>query len=104
MSLPRPSIVAQQRVESLELARSAEGVPAGQQLTFTLSGGGNLGIAATPGFQGYMNATCNFQYAHGFAFISDVGANKVSEAYLGLILDQGTGLGRYGNPAERLTH
>jgi len=79
-------------------------VNAGTLLLFTLSGGGNLGIAATPGFQGYMIATCNFQYAHGFAFISDVGANKVSEAYLGLILDQGTGLARYTNPRESLTH
>ena len=79
-------------------------VNAGTLLLFTLSGGGNLGIAATPGFQGYMIATCNFQYAHGFAFISDVGANKVSEAYLGLILDQGALAARYANPAERLTH
>jgi hypothetical protein len=36
-----------------------------------------------------MIAQCQFQYAHGFAFISDVGANRVSEAYLGLILDSG---------------
>jgi hypothetical protein len=77
-------------------------VNAGTLLLFTLSGGGNLGIAATPGFQGYMIATCNFQYAHAFAFISDVGANKVSEAYLGLILDQGGLNPRYNNPAERL--
>jgi hypothetical protein len=62
-------------------------VPAGGQLTAVLSTGGNLGIAATPGFQGYMIAQCQFQYAHGFAFISDVGANRVSEAYLALILD-----------------
>ena len=79
-------------------------VNAGSQLLFTLSGGGNLGIAMTPGYQGYMIATCNFQYAHGFAFISDVGANRVSEAYLPLILDQGAGLARYNNPSERLVH
>jgi hypothetical protein len=78
-------------------------VNAGTLLLFTLSGGGNLGIAATPGFQGYMIATCNFQYAHGFAFISDVGANKVSEAYLGLILDPG-GLARTANVTENLMH
>jgi len=77
-------------------------VNAGTLLLFSLSTGGNLGIAATPGFQGYMIATCNFQYAHAFAFISDVGANKVSEAYLGLILDQGALTPRYNNPAERL--
>ncbi len=62
-------------------------IPAGKQLTAVLSTGGNYGVAATPGFQGYMIAQCSFQYAHGFAFISDVGANRVSEAYLALILD-----------------
>jgi hypothetical protein len=70
-------------------AQTSAVVPAGKQLTAVLSTGGNYGIAATPGFQGYMIAQCQFQYAHGFAFISDVGANRVSEAYLGLILDSG---------------
>ena len=60
----------------------------GTQLVATLSGGGNLGIAATPGFQGYMIASCNFQYAHGFAFISDLGSSRVAEGYLALIMDQ----------------
>jgi hypothetical protein len=68
-------------------AQTSAAVPAGKQLTAVLSTGGNYGIAATPGFQGYMIAQCQFQYAHGFAFISDVGANRVSEAYLALILD-----------------
>jgi hypothetical protein len=68
-------------------AQTSAVVPAGKQLIATLSGGGNLGIAATPGFQGYMIAQCSFQYAHGFAFISDLGANKLSEAYLALVLD-----------------
>lgn len=69
-------------------AQTSAVVPAGKQLLAVLSTGGNYGIAATPGFQGYMIAQCSFQYAHGFAFISDVGANRVSEAYLALILDQ----------------
>ena len=70
-------------------AQTSAVVPAGKQLTAVLSTGGNYGIAATPGFQGYMIAQCQFQYAHGFAFISDVGSNRVSEAYQGLILDSG---------------
>jgi hypothetical protein len=70
-------------------AQTSAVVPAGKQLVAVLSTGGNYGIAATPGFQGYMIAQCQFQYAHGFAFISDVGANRVSEAYLALILDAG---------------
>jgi len=79
-------------------------IEAGAMLSFTLSNGGNHAIAATPGFQGYMIVSCDFQYAHGFAYINDVGQNKVAEAYLGLILDQTPALVRYGNQAESLTH
>lgn len=61
---------------------------AGKTLTFSLSSGGGLGINATPGFQGYIIVKAEFQYCHGFAAISDVGANRVSESYLGLILDE----------------
>jgi len=62
-------------------------VPAGQELIFTLSNGGNFGIAATPGFQGYIISIANFQYCHAFAFISDVGAQKLAEGYLAISLD-----------------
>ena len=64
-------------------------VTAGSQLTFVLSSGGGLGLAGTPGFQGYLIASCNFLYAHGFAFITDgpIGQARVAEGYLGLILD-----------------
>lgn len=62
-------------------------IPAGKNLTATLSSGGNYGIGATPGFQGYMIAQCNFQYAHGLAYLSDVGANRISEAYQALVMD-----------------
>jgi hypothetical protein len=65
----------------------------GQIATFTLSSGGTNGIAATPGFQGYMIAVCGFRYGHGFAFISDVGAQRLSHGYLALILDNSRGLG-----------
>jgi hypothetical protein len=45
-----------------------------------------------PTFQGYMFAVCNFQYAHGFAFISDVGARNLAMGYLALVIpDPGTG-------------
>jgi RHS repeat-associated protein len=39
-----------------------------------------------PGFSGYMIAVCNFQYAHGFAFISDIGARNLAMGYLALII------------------
>jgi hypothetical protein len=58
-------------------------VPSGTVYTAVLSG-----VAA--GFQGYMIAQCNFQYAHGFAFVTDgVGANGgLSQGYLaGVIPD-----------------
>ena len=39
-----------------------------------------------------MIAVCNFQYAHGFAFISDVGARNLAMGYLAVVLpDPGTG-------------
>jgi hypothetical protein len=46
----------------------------------------NLASTLAPGFQGYMIAVCNFQFAHGFAFISDVGARNLAMGYLALIL------------------
>jgi len=37
-------------------------------------------------FQGYMIAQCAFQYAHGFAFITDVGARQLAMGYLALVI------------------
>ena len=45
-----------------------------------------LASTTVPGFQGYMIAVCNFQYAHGFAFISDVGARNLAMGYLALVI------------------
>ena len=73
----------------------------GQTLVFSLSSGGSNGITQTPGFQGYMIAICNFRGAHGFAFISDVGANRLAQGYLALILD-GPGINRTGLTGESL--
>jgi hypothetical protein len=39
-----------------------------------------------PAFQGYAFAVCNFQFAHGFAFISDVGARNLAMGYLALVI------------------
>jgi len=88
-------------------------VPAGQELIFTLSNGGNYSTPATPGFEGYIIAQANFQYCHGFAFISDVGAQKLAEGYLAISLDVPvvtvnvalpTGLNRTGNAGENEGH
>jgi hypothetical protein len=65
-------------------------IAAGSVLRFVVSTGGTNGIAGTPGFLGYVIAKCDFQYAHGFAFITDgpIGQAHVAEGYLGLILDK----------------
>jgi hypothetical protein len=78
----------------------------GTQLVATLSGGGNLGITSTPGFQGYVIASCNFQYAHGYAFVSDLGASRVAEGYLALVMDQNmfSGKTRTGATSEPLNN
>ena len=47
-----------------------------------------------------MFAVCNFQYAHGFAFISDVGARNLAMGYLAVVIpDPGTG-SRIAEPAQ----
>lgn len=62
-------------------------IAAGQQLLMTLSGGNAAqGLSAVPGFTGYVIARCNFQYAHGYAFISDLGVNKYAQGYIALVL------------------
>ncbi len=78
-------------------------VPAGDTLAFTLSGGGNYGIAPTPGFQGYVIAQSQFQYCHAFAYISAQGglpsAAGAAVGYLGIVLDQ-PALNRTGQVGE----
>lgn len=83
----------------------------GTQLIWTLSNGGNLGVAATPGFMGYIIAQCNFQFAHGYAFVSDLGASRVAEGYLALVMDKDmfdgsvdTKATRTGASSEKLVH
>jgi hypothetical protein len=80
-------------------------VEAGGQLLFVLSSGGNLGITGTPGFQGYIIAQCRFQFAHGFAFVTDgpIGQARVAEGYLALVMDEAIG-SRTGSQSEVLAH
>jgi hypothetical protein len=65
-------------------------VAAGDELVFSLFGGdaSGHGLTPTPTFQGYIIATANFQYCHGFAFVSDLGAQKLAEGYLAIELDE----------------
>ncbi len=47
----------------------------GDQLVFTLSSGGK-GVSATPSFEGYIIALCDFPVARGVSFVSDLGLQK----------------------------
>jgi len=51
----------------------------------------DLVSARAPNFNGYMIAVCNFQLAHGFAFVSDIGARNLAMGYLALVLPTVTG-------------
>jgi hypothetical protein len=55
----------------------------------------------TGGFTGYMIAVCRFQYAHGFAFVSDLGARNLAMGYLALVIPDPTSstAGRLATPA-----
>jgi hypothetical protein len=65
----------------------------------------NLASTLAPGFQGYMFAQCNFQLAHGFAFISDLGARNLAMGYLALVVPNNITLFRpNAPPAEVLAH
>ena len=82
-------------------------VPAGAQLTFTLSGGGNYGVAATPGFQGYIIAQAQFQFCHAYAFLTAQGSLPTTAGantgYVALEMD--TALpSRTNNSSEVLGH
>ena len=56
---------------------------------FTISGGNPAqSIDGAPEFQGYVIAVCEFQYAHGFAFITDGfgGVRSLAQGYLALVI------------------
>ncbi|HQH28037.1 MAG TPA: hypothetical protein PLP17_11620, partial [Oligoflexia bacterium] len=57
--------------------QTSAAIPAGKQLVFSLSNGGSYGIAATPGFQGYIIASCSFAHARGQSLVSDLGMLKL---------------------------
>jgi len=50
------------------------------------------------GFTGYVFATCFFQNAHGFAFVSDFGARNLAMGYLALIVNNGVSLTNRNGP------
>jgi len=62
-------------------------IPAGTTWTFALSTiDPGYNSTATYGLVGYAIAVCNFQYAHGYSFVSDTGIRNFAAAYLALII------------------
>ena len=92
---PAPATIAPQTTTSP--------VNAGQELLFTLSSGGSNGITQETGFTGYIIAVAQFQFCHGFAFISDLGAQRLAEGYLAIGLDI-PGLNRVATVGEVQAH
>jgi len=62
-------------------------IPGGTTWAFSLSGI-DPGYNSAPGYgtTGYAIAICNFQYAHGYSFVSDTGIRNFAAAYLALII------------------
>jgi len=76
-------------------------VPSGQVGTV-------LASATLPAFQGYVIAVCNFQYAHGYAAVTDLGIRNLWSSYLALeLIPKGTAVGSPRTGAagiEQLVH
>ena len=83
------------------LSYPSPSITGGEHFVWSLSTGGQ--VQATAGFQGYVIAQCQFQYGHGFAFISDIGAQRLAMGYLALVMDDSIGT-RTGSRSETLGH
>ena len=71
------------------VADTTDSIAAGGQLIWLLSSGNSAqGVAAAADFQGYVIATCNFQWGHGYAFITNGfgGVPTLAQGYLGLVI------------------
>jgi len=53
----------------------------------TWTGDASATNMAGQGFTGYMIAQCNFQYAHGYAAVTDIGSRGLLTSYLALVLN-----------------
>ena len=84
------------------LSYPSPSITGGEHFVWALSSGG--AVQATAGFQGYVIAQCQFQYGHGFAFISDLGAQRLAMGYLALVMDDSLGASRTGSKSETLGH
>lgn len=79
---------------------TATDVAPGEVRTFLLSSGGVPGATSSAtGFQGYIIVRCNFQFAHGFAYITDKNVPSTGSAgYLALIIPDRNASSRLPDP------
>jgi hypothetical protein len=59
----------------------------GQNWAFVASDPSFTNLAPNVGFAGYIFAVCNFQFAHGFAFVEDGSPSGNAMGYLALVVD-----------------
>ena len=74
-------------------------IPSGNNI----AAAGNWAFMAStiaPNFEGYMIAVCQFQLAHGYGFVTDLGAQKLAEGYVALVVTTGTGSRNGLNPEQ----
>ena len=65
-----------------------DGAPASFTTPSIAPGGSyaNVMSSLAPGFQGYVEVVCNFPFAHGWGFLSDVGARNLAATIPALVL------------------
>jgi len=63
----------------------------------------DLASSKMPNFQGYVFAQCAFQFAHGFAFVSDFGARNLAMGYLALVVPEPGNTVRAASPLSLST-
>jgi hypothetical protein len=80
--------------EAAPNSQTSTTITPGSILAVSLQNGGSNGITGVGFFYGYVIAQCRFQYAHGFANISDPGLKLWASGYQALVLDGGAAIGR----------
>lgn len=63
---------------------------------------GAVSETANTQFTGYAIAVCNFNYGHGYAAVTDVGARSILSGYLPLIIQNSSATSRTGGGSEAL--
>ena len=93
-NVPVDSITAPPATNPLQTVLGAGGpgssVPIFAGTVAVTEAGGDKNVPS--GWSGYMIASCNFQYAHGYAVVSDIGVRNIMSSYLALVLQASGGL------------